>query len=253
VIDTHCHLTFPPLCDQLTAVLDRARQAGVDRIVVPAYDPPSWRQVTDLAAAHPGTLFAALGLHPWVADQPIDLDDLADHLRDSKAVAVGEIGLDSKVGSPAMPAQVAVLERQLELSRDLDLPVILHCRGAFDELIGILERFTPRLRGVVHAFSRPPELASRLLRLGLHLGIGGAVTRPAATRVHQSVASAPLERLLLETDAPSIGLDGVDPEAAEPRHVADVARAIARHRGVGEDEVAAVTSRAAEQLFDLNR
>jgi TatD DNase family protein len=253
LIDSHCHLDFEAFDADRDRVLERARAAGVTRIVTPAYDPPSWRQVSDLAAAHPGVIFPALGLHPWVADQPIDLDDLADHLRGSKAVALGEVGLDGKVDTPAMAVQIAVLERQLELARDLDLPVILHCRGAFDELARILERFAPRLRGVLHAFSRPPELARRFLRLGLHLGIGGAVTRPTATRTHETVATVPLERLLLETDAPSIGLDGVDPAAAEPRHVADIARAIAERRGVEPAAVAAATTAAAEQLFDLTR
>ncbi len=251
MIDTHCHLNFPPLCDDLAAVLVRAAQAGVHRVVVPAYDPPSWRQVQDLAAAHPGVIFPALGLHPWVADQPCDLDDLAGHLRDSKAVAVGEIGLDAKVDTPAMPTQVAVFEKQLELARDLDLPVILHCRGAFGELADILERFSPRLRGVLHAFTRSPELAERFLRLGLHLGIGGAVTRPRAMRTHETVKAVPLEKILLETDAPSIGLDGVDPVAAEPRHVRDVALAIAELRGSDLVEVAAVTTASAKQLFGL--
>ena len=249
LIDTHCHLTFPPLCEDLAGVLDRATGAGVTRIVVPAYDPPSWRQVHDLASAHPGVVHPALGVHPWVADQSFDLDDLAGHLRDSKAVAVGEIGLDGQIESPAMPVQVAVLERQLELARDLDLPVILHCRGAFEELIGILERFSPRLPGVVHAFSRAPELARRFLRLGLALGIGGAVTRPRAVRARETAATVPLECLLLETDAPSIGLDGVDPIAAEPRHVRDIAASIAELRGLEPADVAQATTANARKLF----
>jgi TatD DNase family protein len=165
-------------------------------------------------------------------------------------VAVGEIGLDGKIDTPALPVQIAALEKQLELARDLDLPVILHCRGAFDELIEILERFSPRLPGVVHAFSRSPELARRFLGLGLHLGIGGAVTRPRAA-VRETVAAVPLERLLLETDAPSIGLDGVLPEAAEPRHVRSVAEAIAELRGVELEAVAEATTRAAAALFSL--
>ncbi len=251
MIETHCHLTFPPLCDDLAGVLDRGAAAGVQRIVVPAYDPPSWRQVQDIAAAHPGVVFPALGLHPWVADQSFDIDDLAGHLRDCKAVAVGEIGLDGMIDTPLMPVQIAVFEKQLELARDLDLPVILHCRGAFAEMAEILERFSPRLQGVLHAFTRSPELARRFLRLGLHLGIGGAVTRPRATRTRETVAAVPLEKILLETDAPSIGLDGVDPLAAEPRHVRDVALAIAALRGIDLEDVATTTTASAERLFGL--
>jgi TatD DNase family protein len=250
LVDTHCHLNFAPLADDAAAVLDRARHAGVTRVVVPAYDPATWDPIEELATAHAGAVFPALGLHPWVADHRLDLDDLAHRLRRSEAVAVGEIGLDARVDQPALTVQVAVLERQLELACDLDLPVILHCRGAFEDLAGILARFTPRLSGVLHAFARPAELAARFVGLGLHLGLGGAVTRPRA-RVRAAVAEIPVERLLLETDAPSIGLQGVPAQDAEPRHVAQVAAAVAELRGEAPAAVTAATTLAAERLFGL--
>lgn len=250
-IDTHCHLTFPPLADALRAVLARAATAGVTRIIVPSYDPASWPQVAALTAAHPGVIHAAYGLHPWVADQPLDLDTLASHLRAPGAVALGEVGLDTKIESPTLDQQMSVLEAQLALAQDLERPVILHCRGAFEELLALLARFTPRLRGVIHAYSRGPELAGRFLDLGLHLGIGGAATRPRARKLRSTLAAAPLERLLLETDAPSIGLEGVMPADTEPRHVQDVAAAIADARGDTPEHVVAVTTDAAVSLFDL--
>ncbi|HOX24706.1 MAG TPA: TatD family hydrolase [Candidatus Krumholzibacteria bacterium] len=251
LIDTHCHLTERPLCESLAAVLDRAARAGVTRIVVPAYDPPSWPLVQALAAANPGTIYPALGLHPWVADQRLDLGDLANRLRDCRAVAIGEVGLDTRIESPDLLVQIPALEQQLELARDLGLPVILHCRGAFAELADVLERFSPRLQGVLHAFSRSPELARRFLRLGLHLGIGGSVTRPRARNTRATANTLPLERLLLETDAPSIGLEGIPPEAVEPRHVRDVAETVAHLRGVEPDRIADATTRNAAQLFGL--
>jgi TatD DNase family protein len=250
LVDTHCHLYEPPLLPQLPAVLERAAAAGVGRIVVPAYDRASWPLVEDLAARHPDRIRAALGIHPWVEATAADLADLGDRLRGCGAVAIGEVGLDGKVPRPSPAAQLDTLHRQLALARDLDLPAILHCRGAFDELLALLARFTPGLRGVVHAFSRPPELAARFLRLGLYLGIGGAVTRPRAS-VRRTVADAPLARLVLETDAPSIGLEGVEPAAVEPCHVRDVAAAVAAVRGQDERTVAEATSRNAAALFGL--
>ena len=249
--DTHCHLTFPPLGENLSPVLERAAAAGVTRIIVPAYDPESWPAVESLAAAHPDTVHPAYGLHPWQAHQPLDLDHLANLLRHPATIAVGEIGLDGKVESPTVAEQLPVLEQQLALAHDLDLPVILHCRGAFDELLAVLGRFTPHLRGVVHAWSRSPELARRFLKLGLHLGMGGAVTRPNARQVHEVVRTVPLESLLLETDAPAIGLHGVDPIATEPRHVRDVAQAMADLRGDTLDHVAERTTAAAARLFGI--
>ena len=182
----------------------------------------------------------------------MDLDDLAHHLRTTNAVAIGEIGLDAVIDAPPLTTQIPVLETQLELARDLNLPVILHCRNAFNELADILDRFSPRLQGVLHAFTRSPELARRFLRLGLHLGIGGAVTRPNARRTRETAAAIPLERILLETDAPSIGLDGVLPEDTEPRHIRDIALALAALRDDDLGHIAEVTTDNAVRLFRLD-
>jgi TatD DNase family protein len=250
LIETHCHLYSPPLVDDLPGVLNRAAAAGVHDVVVPGYDAGSWDDTARLAAAHPG-VHAALGLHPWVADQPLDLAALAARLRESHAVAVGEIGLDTKIASPSLAVQIAALTAQLDLARDLDLPVILHCRGAFEDLARLLVRYAPRLRGVLHAFSRGPDLAARFLDLGLHLGLGGAITRPHAERVRRVAASAPLDRIVLETDAPSIGLHEVEAARTEPCHVRDVALALAELRGDDLAAVAAATSTSARALFGI--
>ncbi len=250
LIDTHCHLDVEPLGGDVAGVLDRARRAGVTRVVLPAYDTASWLRIQTLAAAHAGVVYPALGLHPWVAHERLDLAELAAGLRACDAVAIGEVGLDGKVDAPPLSTQIPVLERQLELARDLGLPVILHCRGAFDELAAILQRFDGSVRGVLHAYCRGPDLAGRFLRLGLHLGLGGAVTRPRAA-ARETAATVPLERVVLETDAPSIGLEGIPARQAEPRHVADIAATVAALRGVDPAAVAAATSAAAARLFGL--
>lgn len=247
LVDSHCHLNFPPLSQRREEVLARAAAAGVERVIVPAYDVQSWPAIAALAAAE-SWASPAYGLHPWCADATLDLDALAAHLA-AGAVAVGEIGLDSKVEPFDRDRQLELLTAQVALAVELDLPVILHCRGAFDDLIAVLERHRPR--GVVHAYSRGPELADRLLSLGLHLGFGGAVTRPNAKRPRRSAVTVPLDRIVLETDAPSIGLDGIAPEDAEPRHVLEVAKAISELRGVPVAEVARVTTRNARELFAL--
>jgi TatD DNase family protein len=250
LIETHCHLYSPPLADDVAGVLQRADAAGVRAVIVPAYDVASWDDTARLAAAHPG-VHAALGLHPWVADQPLDLATLAARLASSRAVAVGEIGLDTKIASPDLAVQIAALTLQLDLAHDLGLPVILHCRGAFEELAGLLARYTPRLRGVLHAFSRGPELAARFLDLGLHLGLGGAITRPHAERVRRVAARVALDRVVLETDAPSIGLHELEAVRTEPCHVREVAMALAGLRGEALDDVAAATTTSARALFGI--
>jgi TatD DNase family protein len=249
LVDTHCHLSFEPLADDLDGVLSRAAAAGVAEVVAPAYDGASW-PVLQRIARHPD-VHIALGLHPWRADEDLDLDHLEQELRSARAVAVGEIGLDSKVAGIDRDRQLAVLRAQLGLALDLDLPVILHCRGAFDELVDAIGAHAPRLRGVVHAYSRGPELARRLVGLGLHIAFGGAVTRPRAKRARRSAKVVPADRLLLETDAPSIGLDGVDPPDTEPRHVLEVATALAAVRGEDLADVARQTTSNAHALFGI--
>jgi len=249
LVDTHCHLFMDPLSRGTDAVLARAREAGVSRVVVPAYDEASWQAVRALAERD--GVFAAYGLHPWVAVDDLNTARLGELLAGPSVVALGEVGLDFALPSLDRQRQVYVLSRQLELCRDLDLPVILHCRKAFDELLKVLRRLGPELRGVVHAYSRGPTLAKELCGLGLHLAFGGAITRPRAKRARRSAEVVPLDHLVLETDAPSIGLDGVEPEEVEPRHVAPVAAALADIRGMEGDEVAAVTTRNAEELFGL--
>ena len=250
LVDTHCHLFMEPLVADVPGVLERARMADVNRVVVPAYDERSWEDLQNLLARQ-GRLkmYGAFGLHPWVADIPLDLSRLETILRDSGAVAVGEIGLDFAVKRVDRNQQLSVLRAQLGLARDLDLPVILHCRNAFDDLFQELSAFSPRLRGVIHAFSRGVELAERMLKLGLHVAFGGAITRPRALKARQSVAMVPDERLLLETDAPSIGLQGVAPADVEPRHVAEIAVVASQLRGQALETLARRTTRNAEKFF----
>ena len=256
LIETHCHLYSEPLAADAGAALARAAERGVTQVIVPAYDEDSWddlRSLTEHDAVH-----AAYGIHPWVAHEA-DPDTLRDRLAATlaaapKVVAVGEIGLDSKLksdGAPSVEAQRAVLRPQLELAVDLDLPVILHNRGCTEELLEELDRFGGRLRGVHHAYSKGVQLAERFVRAGLALGLGGAVTRPKA-RVRRTAARLPLERFVLETDAPSIGLDGVEPRDTEPQHVADVAAALAELRGESIATIAEVTTRHARRLFGLD-
>jgi TatD DNase family protein len=247
IIDTHCHPYLPPLDADPVAVLARARVAGVTAFVVPAYDPASWDAVAALASEH-ADVFPAYGVHPWVADADFAMGELRSRLRN--AVAVGEIGLDFKIDAPDRDVQRRVFRVQLALAVELGLPVILHNRGAFEEMIEDLTAAGP-VRGVLHAFSRGPEMMRRFTALGLHLGFGGAITFPNAKNPRRSAELAPAERLLLETDAPSIGLQGIPSGESEPRNVRRVCYALAHLRGLNIAETAQLTSRNARALFRL--
>lgn len=250
LIDTHCHLSEPPMVSRLDEVLARAREAGVVGVVAVSYDVASWAAVAE-AARRPGVV-AAYGLHPWVAAAGVDRDELARALDRPGVVAVGEVGLDFDIERADRGRQEEALRLQLELAAERDLPVVLHCRGAFEALLDVLDDLGPRRpRGVVHAWSRSPELARRFVDLGYHFGLAGTITNPKARRARACAAELPLDRLVVETDAPSIGLDGVVSDEVEPRHVRDVAEALAQLRGVDLAAIARSTTENARRLFRL--
>ncbi len=251
LIDTHCHLFMKPLCEDIEGVLKRAALKGISAIIVPAVETRSWKSIAELSE-YP-SVYTALGLHPWCADEALDTAMLGKLLVGTGSVAVGEIGLDFKIETPGRITQITVFRTQLDLAAELGLPVILHCRGAFDEMLSILseKKYNGNVRGVVHAFTRGIQLAERFLDLGFYLAFGGAVTRPRAKRARSSAAAVPLRKIVLETDAPSIGMDGVEPGMMEPAHVARIAESLAMLRGISFDEITRETSRNAVDLFGI--
>ena len=251
LIDTHCHLFMKPLCGDIGGVLKRAAQKGVSAIIVPAVETSSWKKIVELSE-YPA-VYPALGLHPWCADEELDTDLLEKLLIETGSVAVGEIGLDSKIENPDRSTQIAVFRVQLDLASELGLPVILHCRGAFDDMLSILSerKYNGKIKGVIHAFTRGGQLAERFLELGYFLAFGGALTRSRAKRARSSAAAVPISSIILETDAPSIGMDGIEPEQMEPAHVARIAESLALLRGIGLAEVSRETSRNARELFNI--
>lgn len=256
IIDTHCHLYLPPLNTAPAAVQARAAARGVTDIIIPAYDQPSWDLMTPFETdPH---LHTAYGIHPWLAHETPPggyfeeaLTALQNRLDNTNPVAIGEIGLDTKIDTSDLAQQMPLLEAQLQLAVDRDLPVILHCRGAFEELLAAINNHCGKLRGVLHAWSRGPDLGERFIKAGMHLGLGGSITRPTAKRPRKSALRLPLERLLLETDAPSIGLVDVAPVDTEPAHVADIAAALVSIRHEPLFRLAAATTANARALFRL--
>jgi TatD DNase family protein len=182
--------------------------------------------------------------------RPEHLDALAGWIEREKPVAVGECGLDYHVEGLDRDLQQRYLDRQLALARDLDLPVILHARRAFDAVAASI-RSVGKLRGVVHSFSGSAEQARQLWKLGFHLGIGGPVTYERAHRLRGIVASMPIEWLLLETDSPDQPTAAHRGERNEPARLVDVLDAIATLRGEAREKIAEATSANAERLFGL--
>jgi len=251
LIDSHSHFDAPEFNVDRDAVLARARAAGVTRQIVPAIAASGWHALRDLCTSCSG-LHPAYGLHPmYLAEhRPVHLDELAAFAARERTVAIGECGLDFHVEGLDAEAQRMYFVRQLEIAREIDLPVILHARRALDEVTAALRRIGG-LRGVVHSFSGSIEQAQQLWKLGICIGIGGPVTYDRASRLRGIVATMPAEFLLLETDSPDQPLSTHRGMRNEPARLLEVLTTVAALRGESEDVVAATTSRNAERLFGL--
>jgi len=223
LVDSHCHLDDPEFDRDREAVVARALAAGVQAQIVPAIDRSTWELTRDACKLAPG-LHPAYGLHPLLLakHRPGHLDELAAWLEREQPKAVGECGIDYFVEGLDRETQLMYFRRQLEIARDFDLPVIVHARRAFEEVIIELRRL-PGLRGVVHSWAGSEEQARRLFAMGFCLGLGGPVTYERATRIRRIAASMPLEFLLLETDAPDQPDSGRRGERNEPAYLRTVA------------------------------
>ncbi len=228
LIDVHFHPTDEPLVRDVAGVMARARETGVGGGLAAGYDPPSSEGVLRLAESVPG-IFAAVGFHPWFVRPETDVAQLRPWLVHPRVVALGEIGLDGKVENDFGLQRRFFLE-QLELARELDLPVIVHSRQAFEPTLDAV-RQVQGSHGILHSFGGAPEIAARFLDLGWYFSLSGSATRPNARRVHRLVRYLPADRILLETDAPAIGLEGIPPEQVEPSCVRRVLEAVAALRG----------------------
>ena len=251
LIDTHSHFDVSEFDADRDAALARARDAGVRRQILPAISITGFEKLRALCAKEPG-LYPAYGLHPLFLSEHKreDLDELEKWIERERPVAVGECGLDFYVPDLDETMQRVYLDKQLQLAREYDLPVILHARRAFDDVAAAIRR-TGNRRGVVHSFSGSPEQAQQFWKLGFHIGIGGPVTYERAHRLRNIVKTMPIEFLLLETDSPDQPLCGHQGQRNEPARLVDVCRTVAELRGVDAEEIADATTRNCEQLFGL--
>jgi len=252
LVDVHCHLESACFAGCLGRVLEDARAAGVAKLITNAITPAQWPESERLAQSHPEIEFA-LGIHPWYIT-PGDLSRV-EELRDARArgaVAIGEIGLDGKVEAPSMNEQMAVFEAQVRVARDLGLPIIVHCRGAFGDLVRVLKTAgIPEAGGVVHAFSGSVEVVEDLWPFGFSFSLGGSLTYRNSRKRARVLERVYPDRFLLETDSPDIPpvqKRGTG-EPNVPANIRYNLAAAAEMLGVTEEEVATASTANACRLF----
>ena len=251
LIDTHSHIDDPRFDHDRRLVIQRAEAAGVTTQIVPAIQSAWWPRLKGYCDSHSG-LLPAYGLHPMVVAQHRESDPelLAEWLQREPAVAVGECGLDFYTDKLDRALQYFYFEAQLDLARQLDLPLIIHARRSVEDVIRILKQ-KPGLRGVLHSFSGSHEQAVRLIDLGFMMGFGGPITYPRATRLQRLVKTLPLDAILLETDSPDQPDSYHHKQRNEPANLKLIARYISSLRGIRINSLIKTTSQNAWQLFNL--
>jgi TatD DNase family protein len=251
LVDTHAHLDDRAFDRDRPALVARLHADDVGVVTVGA-DVASSRAAVRLAERH-RLVWATVGVHPhgakWLTPDVLrELEELAGSAR---VVAVGEIGLDYYRDLSPRDLQRRAFGEQLALAKRLDLPLVLHNRESTDDFVAILRDHAKSHRGVVHSFLGDAALAATFLRLGLHLGVGGPLTYPANAPLREAVRTAPLERLVLETDCPYLTPVPHRGERNEPAYIALVAAEIARLRAMSIDDVGRATTENARALFGL--
>lgn len=247
--DTHCHLNHPDLYAEWHAALFRAQQSGVQRLILIGYDLESSRRAVELAEQS-DALYATVGIHPHDAaqcdtDSLQTLRELAAHPR---VVAVGEIGLDFYRNLSPREAQYEAFHAQMQLAQSLSLPVVIHCREAYEEVLSILAQY-PAVQGVLHCFSGTAEQAQQGLELGYYLGIGGVVTFKSAESLRAIVRDMPRDRLLLETDAPYLAPHPYRGKRNEPAYLPLIAQQVAALWDMPLEQLSEITEANTQRLF----
>lgn len=250
LVDTHCHLDFEQFDADREAVLARARAAGVERIVIPGVDLAACRRAVTLTERYP-EVYAAVGLHPNDAGEfsPEALTELRALAKHPKVVGIGEIGIDLYWRKLSLTGQEAVFRSQLRLADEAGKPVIIHDRDAHAEVLAVLRDHWPAAGVVLHAFSGDQALAEQALSLGAYLGVDGPLTYKKNDALRALVAAAPLDRILIETDAPYLTPQAWRGQRNEPGYVRAVAEKLAEIKGISVELAAAATTRNAARFF----
>ncbi len=250
MIDTHCHLTFPDFAGRTPQVMDDAATVGVTGAITISTTTRDCFDALAIARAH-GSVWCSSGVHPLYSDGEHEWENLRTIASDPRCVAWGELGLDNHYPVPPRQTQRRVLDEQLAFIQRVNhggpggigkhggLPVVLHCREAFDDLIPILQRTDlPPERFVFHCFTGGPEDMRKLLDFGAWVSFTGVLTYPNAPEVRKAAAMAPADRIMVETDSPFLPpVPHRGKRPCVPAWVVHTARALAEVRGVGFDEL----------------
>lgn len=253
LVDHHCHLDFPDFADELDGVIARAKTAGVGLMVTISTRIRRFDRLLQIADAH-ANVFCSVGTHPHYAHEELDVpvDEIVRLSRHPKVVAIGEAGLDYFYDKSPRAAQERGLRNHIAAARETQLPLVIHARDADDDMASILEKemASGTFPAVLHCFTGSADLARRGLELGLYVSFSGILTFKKSDALREVARSVPLDRLLVETDAPYLAPGKYRGKRNEPAYVVETAAALAKVKGVTLDELAQVTTENFLRLYN---
>ena len=257
MIDTHCHIDDPQYAEGLETFLAEQQEDGVEAILVPGVDSTSVKDVLEVCDRFPTYLFPALGLHPenvkedWQEQLRVLKEAVDERMSSAKPlIAIGEIGLDYHWDVSFKAQQHEALREQLRWAEQWNLPVMIHSRDATEDTLAILREF-PTVKGVMHCFSGSHEVAEQVVKMGYYLGIGGVLTFKNC-KLAEHLVGIPLERLVLETDAPYMAPVPYRGKRNESRWMKYVVERLAQVYECSAEQVNQVTTANAKALFVIN-
>jgi TatD DNase family protein len=254
LFDTHTHLNVDAFADDAAAAITRAHEAGVGRFAVVGFDADTIKKSLELSAKYP-EIYSIIGWHPTEAATYTAAveDSLMALLEEKKVVAMGEMGLDYHWDTAPHDVQSKIFRRQIAIAKELELPISIHMRDAIEDTYRILKEEDVRdIGGIMHSFSGDVDYMKKFLDLGMHISISGVVTFKKATELHEVAKVVPIEKLLVETDAPYLAPVPFRGKRNEPAYVRYVAEKIAELREQTFGEIALQTTKNANKLFGLD-
>ena len=253
IIDTHTHLYLNQFKDDIDKVIQRSIDKGINKFIFPAIDSTHFDDMHDLKNKYPGSIYLMSGLHPTNVKENYkeELEFVVNSLKSHSYVAIGEIGIDLYWDKTCLKQQQDAFEFQIRLAIKNDLPIVIHCREAFDEIFEILDKENcSKLRGVFHCFTGTLEQANRAIRLGFKLGIGGVVTFKNGG-IDKFLNQIDLKHIVVETDSPYLAPVPFRGKRNESSYITYVIDKLSEIYGIPIKEIASVTTKNAEKVFAL--
>lgn len=253
LVDSHCHLNFPDYKTDLKDVIHRAREAGVSVMQTICTEVAEFEEVYAIAEANEG-VYASVGVHPNDSgkQEMVDSKWLIDQCSRKKVIGIGETGLDYHYETTDREHQKISLYQHIIAARETGVPLIIHTRNADADTAAILSAEVPKgnVRGVLHCFTSSKELAEKAIELGFYVSFSGIISFKTAAPLHEVIRALPLDRLLVETDAPYLAPVPFRGKRNEPAHVVHTNRILAGIKGISEEECARITTENFFRLFD---